>query len=116
MYAIIHCIYGKPLTEECKKIVEEFEQDSENEWFQTSCEILTLLSGGSDGIQGFCGVQLWEADECDEVIALHDEDKPTMPTIEQQLKAAEKLDKLHPRLQKALEELKIGVYLVFSTS
>ena len=105
MYVVMHVIYGKPFTPECCEILGD--SDPETSGFET------FYNEFSDSLQGYCGVQLWEV-PCTDGAAAHN--RPMVPSLTQQLLAAEKLEELSDVFKEELADHKIGVYFVFSTS
>jgi hypothetical protein len=125
MYAIGHIIYGVPLTEKISKKINKWEnqepEDDEPEgvespWFEDDdgvCGFTTMYSGSGDYTPGYCGVELLEFDECEELF-LGDETFQMKPTSKQKASALKRIEKLHPDLKKLLP--KVGLYIVWSSS
>ena len=111
-YAIVSVVYGVPLTEECIRLINEWEADTNSDkWFEDNngvCGFTTLYSASGPGA-GYCGVQLDSLDSyCSQLV---DAIRMT-PTTEEVEKATKLVKALPPELRKLTG--KIGVYFIWS--
>lgn len=121
MYSIQTIIVGVPITSKVAEAIEKSKKDAEELGFEV------LYHGGSDGLVGYCGVQLGDdLDECGDWTRIdqgrihqHHERLPdqvavTVATPEQEQEARRKVDALPSSVRKACQEF--GIYIVYSSS
>src|SRR5688572_13612524 len=114
-YAIAYVIYGVPLTDKIAKVIEEWEDEGDERYYNdddTECGFYRDLYR-SDGFKpGYCGILLGEFDEaCDFVDVAK---LPPKPSKAQMAVAKAMVKGLDPHLLKMCEP--VGLYYVWGSS
>ena len=110
MYTIANVIYGIPITDEIYKL---FNDEILNKYpdFDENQDFTILYSGGADRTVGYCGVELYEFDECDDFPL---NEITGGPTEEEKEEVHRMIDALPQEIKDVMP--KIDVWVVWSTS
>lgn len=117
-YAICQVVYGVPVTERLSSLVDEEEFEDMGDLRDLGFEM--LYSGSANYSPGYCGVPIFEFDECDDLTKWSDfTAKVNVLTEEQKSEALEQFNALDPKILEALKEDGIegpDIYLIWHSS